>query len=228
MHLTWATPTRPALAVRATLEVVEPPETNDLYFFALQASFVEAGSHVGGAHIGLQWNRRHPGNTAANWGGYHSQTRGGAILDGTQSPLPSQPNDPNTRDYPWQSGRKYRFEIGPGSDMGWWLGTITDVTAGQTAVVRELHGGGSRLASPVVWCEVFAPCDGPSVTVAWSELEFLDDNGRWISVDSVRTNYQDYSAGGCTNTNSAAEDGRWTQTTHTPRETPTQAVLTLR
>ncbi|NND03470.1 MAG: hypothetical protein HKN91_11845 [Acidimicrobiia bacterium] len=211
--------------MRATLEVVEPPRTNDLYFFALQASFVDQGAHVGGAHIGLQWNRRHPGYGAVNWGGYHSQSRGGAILDGTESPLPSQPNDPNTRDYPWQPNRAYRFEIAPGSSHGWWRGTITDLDSNEISIVRELHGGGSGLAAPVVWCEVFAPCDAPSVTVEWSDLAFLSTDDTWMPVESVSTNYQDFAAGGCTNSNSTWEPGRWMQTTATERTTPTRTIL---
>jgi len=228
MHLTWEVPARPVLAVRATLEIVEPPRTNDLYFFALQASFAERGGHAGGAHLGLQWNNRHPGNTAANWGGYHSQARGGAILDGTESTLPSQPNDPNTRDFPWAPQREYQLEIAPGRSPGWWLGSVTDVASGQRTVVRELHGDGTGLTSPVVWSEVFAPCDAPPVTVAWSRFEYSIDGIQWNAVSAARTNYQDYSAGGCTNTNSAAVDGRWTQTTNTARVTPTQSVLGLR
>ena len=157
-HLHWTAPTRPARAVRATLEVVDPPRTRDLYFFALQASFTDNGSHLGGAHLGLQWNRRHPGNAAANWGGYHSQARGGGILEGTESGLPSRPGDPNTRDFPWRAGRRYRLEIGPGSSTGWWLGTITDVASGETTAIRELRGGGDGLDGVVVWCEVFASC----------------------------------------------------------------------
>ncbi len=229
MHLTWlGGPPGGAKAVRATIEVIEPPHTDDLYFFALQASFLQATTQVGGAHIGLQWNRRHPGNTAVNWGGYHSQARGGSILDGTTSPLPSLPRDPNTRDYPWRPHRSYRLEIAPGSTQGWWLGSITDLATDETSVVRELHGGGETLAFPVVWCEVFAPCDAPPVKVAWSNLEYADGEGGWNPIDTVRTNYQDYTAGGCTNTNSAFEAGRWVQTTNAPRETPTRAILTLR
>ena len=228
MHLMWELSSRPALAVRATLEVVEPPQTNDLYFFAMQASFVDGTAHAGGAHIGLQWNNRHPGNTAANWGGYHSQERGGGILDGTPSLLPSTPNDRNTRDYQWQAGRGYRFEIGPGATPGWWLGTITDLTSGVRSAVRELHGGGTGLAAPMVWCEVFAACDAPSVQVYWSDLQYSRHAGDWMSVDAVRTNYQDFAAGGCTNTNSAAASSGWTQTTNVPRQEPTGTVLTSR
>lgn len=227
MHLLWLVPDGPLQAVRATLEVIDPPQTDDLYFFAMQASFTADGLAVGGAHIGLQWNRRHPGNTAANWGGYQSQARGGQVLAGTDSPLPSRPDDPNTRDYSWAPRKRYRFEISPGTREGWWLGSITDLAAESTARIRELHGGGNALSAPMVWCEVFAPCDAPTVTAAWSDLGFSPDGKDWLTVGTVKTNYQDFTAGGCTNTNSSSTAGRWLQETNVIRTTAGQAELSL-
>ena len=82
-----------------------------LYFWALQTSFIsDSGTH-GAAHIGLQWNPRHPGHKAVNWGGYGDTSDVRSILDGTPSPLPSTPADPNTRDYPWQQGVPYRLRV---------------------------------------------------------------------------------------------------------------------
>ncbi|HKX72170.1 MAG TPA: hypothetical protein VJM75_13115 [Acidimicrobiales bacterium] len=44
---------------------------SDLYFWALQASFIDSAErHCGGGHVGLQWRRHHPGSRAVNWGGY--------------------------------------------------------------------------------------------------------------------------------------------------------------
>lgn len=227
MHLFWdAVPA--AAAVRATVEVTVPPRTTDLYFFALQASFAADGTATGGGHIGLQWNSRHPNNTAANWGGYGSQAHGGAVLDGTESALASLPDDPNTRDYSWLPNRKYRLTIEPGSSPGWWRGVVTDMTTDRIVPIRELNGGGDHLQSPMVWAEVFAACDGPSVTVEWSDLEYLTQPGGWLPVDAVTVNYQDYNAGGCTNTDSVKVSGGVAQTTNTTRSTPNRSRLTLR
>lgn len=216
-HLYWQGAPRVVAAVRVTVEVVAPPATTDLYFFALQASFLDRGQEVGGGHVGIQWNRRHPGNTAVNWGGYRAQRLGGDELPGTESTLPSQPNDPNTRDYPWEAGRRYRLTIDAGADVGWWRGSIEDVASGAVAVIRELEGGGDGLGTPLVWTEVFAACDAPPVTIRWSELEFATVAGEWHRVTAVDTNYQDYNAGGCSNTDSASSGGGFTQTTNVAR-----------
>lgn len=214
-------------AARVTLEVTEPPRTSDLYFFALQATFSGAGADSGGAHVGLQWNQRHPGSTAVNWGGYHSQSSGGSVLSGTESQLPSRPDDPNTRDYEWLAHRPYRLTIEPGSEPGWWRGLLTDLSGGNTVTIRELDGGGSHLTSPMVWAEVFAPCDGPRVAVRWTDLEVAPKPGQWERVDTVDVNYQSYPAGGCTNTDARAVAGGFVQTTNTPRVTEQDRTLSL-
>ncbi len=87
MHLWWQLPDGERLtAVRATIEILEPPAVDRLYFWALQAVFAEPDG--GAAHLGLQHNRRHPGAGAANFGGYSPGSEGG-LLDGIESPLPS-------------------------------------------------------------------------------------------------------------------------------------------
>lgn len=227
MHLFWEGAPPQFVAARATVTVTAPPQTSDLYFFALQASFTDRGRHVGGGHIGLQWNSRHAGGRAVNWGGYSSADRGGAVLDGTESQLPSLPADPNTRDYDWQPGLSYRLEIEPAPEAGWWRGSVTDLASGTRTVVRDLHGGGQRLTSPVVWAEVFAACDAPSVTVHWRDLEVAAAPGTWTPVSTVTANYQDYTAGGCTNTNSAAQRDGWSQTTAVARTTVQRSRLPL-
>lgn len=228
-HLIWQTPYPTVTAVRATLEVTQPPRTPDLYFFALQATFTGPQGDRGGAHTGLQWNLRHPGSTAVNWGGYRTQSLGGDILPGTESELPSRPSDPNTRDYPWKPNRPYRLMIEPGYVPGWWLGTVTDLTTGQATPIRELDGGGRTLRAPMVWIEAFAPCDGPSVEVRWSDLAVAPETGRWEPVTSIVTNYQAYRAGGCTNTNiSISTDGSdFVQATSTARTTEDKQLLTV-
>lgn len=226
-HLAWSPPVGDFDAVRATLTVPKLPTTSDLYFFALQASFMEGGVARGGAHVGLQWNARHPGSTAVNWGGYESQATGGAVLGGTESPLPSRPNDPNTRDYPWRAGVPYELRIEPGRETGSWLGSVTDLDRMETTPIRELMAGGSTLGSPLVWCEVFARCDAPSVTATWHGLAARDPGGGWHEVRTVSTRYQDYAAGGCTNTSSATDGARFIQSTATPRQVAAFETLSL-
>ena len=131
-----------------------------LYFWALQASFLDGGRSYGAAHIGLQWNPRHPSNAAVNWGGYADTGNVHSILKGSPSPLPSTPNDPNTRDYPWRPGVPYRLRISRVASG--WRGEITDVSTGDVQHIRDLYAGGDRLGGFVVWAEVFAACDDPS------------------------------------------------------------------
>jgi len=226
LHLLWEASSQPWRAARATLEVATPPRTNDLYFFALQATFATASRHHGGAHVGLQWNRRHPNSTAVNWGGYHSQDLGGQILTGTESALPSLPGDPNTRDYPWQRATPYRLTIEPGSEPGWWLGSIEDLATGSATRIRELHGGGDTLVSPMVWAEVFAPCEAPSVAIRWTDFQLAGFDGDWQNINRARAKYQQYRDGGCTNTTSATDAaGGFVQVTNSRRVNPDGAVL---
>jgi hypothetical protein len=220
-HLAWIVPPGPAIvAVEATLVVDADPSVDKLYFWALQASFSDAFTTFGGAHTGLQWNPRFPAHRAVNWGGYHDQRFGGAVLDGTESALPSTPNDRNTRDYSWLPGRGYRFRISRGSAPDRWRSSVTDVTASETVVIRELECRGDRLTAPIMWSEVFASCDDPSVSIHWSDLTVEREDGTIEAISEVETRYQAATAGGCLNTNSDAEGGRFVQTTNTNRTNP--------
>lgn len=134
----------PSTVVEVTLTVEWEPPVDRLCFWALQVSFSDGRTRTGGAHLGLQWNPRYPGSRAVNWGGYAS---GGSILDGTVSPLPSAPNDRNTRDSPWEPGVPYRLRIEP-AEPGWWAGIVTNAS-GESVEVRRLAGGGDRLEAPV-------------------------------------------------------------------------------
>ncbi len=215
MHLHWVLPpeARHLVAVSATLTVIVPPAVSELYFWALQASFVDArGQRTGAAHLGLQWHPGHPGSTAANWGGYRT---GGGELSGTQARLPSARGNPNTRDFVWEPGRPYRLRIdaaGPGE----WRGSIDGVE------LRRLHGGGSGLAGPVVWSEVFARCDDPPVVVRWTDFEADTADGTLMRPTGVRFTYQASVDGGCDNTTARPdpETGGWVQVTNAVREVP--------
>jgi hypothetical protein len=108
-------PPGPWRSASATLEVVTEPSAESLYFWALQASFTDAtGTVFGAAHTGLQWNPRHPGGRAVNWGGYGRAADVSSVLDGTRSDLPGIAGDENTRNFPWTAGVGYRFTIAHG------------------------------------------------------------------------------------------------------------------
>jgi hypothetical protein len=210
------------------LEIVEPPTVAALYFWALQVGFAGPRGDGGGAHLGLQWFDRHPGSTAVNWGGYRS---GGGELDGSVSPLPSTAGNVNTRDFGWEPRRRYRLRVerageGPGATTAW-RGSVTDLHAGVTTLVRDLWAVGDHLVAPMVWSEVFAACDDPPTSVAWSDLAVIDADGTRTPVHAVQVNYQRVPDGGCTTTTSevGAADGTFVQRTGTLRTTPQGEVL---
>ena len=229
-HLWWdVPPTERLVRASVVLELIGPPVVERLYFWALQVSFTQPDG--GGAHLGLQHHPRYPGNTAANWGGYAPASQGG-LLEGSESPLPSTPNDPNTRDFPWQAGRPYRLSITrvpePTEDgRTAWRGEIADLETGVGTVVRDLYSHGRYLRGPVMWTEAFARCDHPSVAVRWSDPTVEDEDGTAVPISRVSVNYQSHEAGGCANTNSTTDDVGWIQRTNTPRITPNGAMLTL-
>jgi hypothetical protein len=229
-HLWWDLPYGERLTeVSATLEIVEPPTVDRLYFWALQTSFVKPGG--GGAHLGLQHHPRFPGQTAANWGGY-APSGDGALLEGTPSPLPSTPGDANTRDFPWVPHRPYRLMIGRSPShapdgLFAWRGSIEDLHSGEVAVVRDLFSSGEYLRGPVVWTESFARCDHPSVAVRWSDLLAVGETGQPIAVTSVSANFQDRAAGGCDNTDVTVDGSGWVQRTTTERTTRSGSPLHL-
>ena len=195
-----------------------PPVVDHLYFWALQVAFPGAGA----AHLGLQWNHRHPGSGAVNWGGYAAD---GSLLAGTESSLPSTPDDPNTRDYAWQPGRRYRLGVRRVAE-GEWRGEVTDVTTGETTAVRDLAAAAPFLGDPMMWSEVFARCDDPSVTARWSDFEVVTDRGARIAPVALTVNYQSHADGGCANTASRRDGpGSVLQVTNTERLTPQGATL---
>jgi hypothetical protein len=234
-HLIWELPRSREAArlveVAATLEIVQAPRVRALHFWALQVDFEEDGRMWGGAHTGLQWNRRFPDGTAANWGGYASQDRGGAVLPGTRPELFAFPDDPNTMAFPWQPERPYRLRVFRSPEVpGAWRASITDATSGETVVLRDLsHPDGRRrraeaakssyLCRPIVWSEVFADCDAPSIAVRWSDLSAVSEDGVTIGPEAVTVNYQAWEAGGCSNTSVRVDGAGFLQVTNTPRDT---------
>ena len=228
-HLWWELdPPAPLVQVAATLEVLEAPSVPRLYFWALQASFAAGRRSAGGGHLGLQWAGGDPPLRSVNWGGYRAAGDGGGELGGTASALPSRRHDPNTRDYAWAVGRPYRLRIRRSSDgPGLWRGDVTDLVSGSTTVVRDLRCPGRHLVEPVVWSEVFARCDDPSVTVRWSGLEGVTATGRRVAATAVVTSYQPHDRGGCDNTTAAVDGAGWLQRTNTRRHVPPGSRLSL-
>ncbi|HEV7888190.1 MAG TPA: hypothetical protein VGO92_11575 [Acidimicrobiales bacterium] len=194
-HLFWEAPGS-FDSVSAVLTVVTPPAVHRLYFWALQVSFGTGA----GAHVGLQ--QLADGKHAANWGGYGPD---GSELSGTPAG--------NTRPFPWEADVPYTLSVRRGQTG--WVGTVAG-PGGSPVFTRELVvPGGSALSDPMVWAEVFARCDDPSVVVRWSDLR-VDG----APVQAVRANYQAAGDGGCANTDSSVADGAFVQTTAVLRVTP--------
>lgn len=222
-HLWWQEleSGEPFTEASATLEILQAPSVDRLYFWAFQVSFLEGAHSTGSAHIGLQWNPNHPRNHAVNWGGYSNVSDVSSILEGSTSPLPSTPNDPNTRDYPWQEATPYRFRISRVADG--WLGEITDVSTGRVDHVRTLHAGGSRLTGFVVWAEVFAGCKSPRSMARWSDFEAKTASGTVRRPATVRTSFP--SGGDCPNTDVLVDGAGLVLMTNARRTAPVGGVL---
>jgi hypothetical protein len=222
-HLYWDVPPEPLAEVSATIEVIEPPAVDKLYFWAVQVGFDREGQRQGAAHFGLQHHPSYPGAGAVNWGGYR---HGGGELDGSTSALPSTLENRNTRDYRWQPHRRYRYRIARSPEQGW-RGWITDPVSGEEVAVRDLLVDAGALTSPMVWTEAFADCGDPPAAVRWTDLEVLTAQGRLHRVEAVRVNYQRYPDGGCTNTDSSVDGSGFVQRTAVERVAATGSTLRL-
>jgi hypothetical protein len=231
-HLWWRFD-RPELLeeVAVVLEVVVPPSIPKLYFWALQVGFHDGRGSVGAGHTGLQWLPSGPTATAVNWGGYHA---GGGELDGTLSGLPSWDGNPNTRLFPWLPRREYELSVHrapsppPPDGTDAWRATVRDLGSGEQTVIRDLHVRGGYLADPVVWSEVFADCDDPTVSVRWSRLRAVAVSGRQAEPGAVAVTYQARSDGGCDNTTVRVDENAIVQDTNAARTSPNGSVLRLR
>ena len=78
----------------------------------------------------------------------------------------------------------------------------------------------------MVWSEVFARCDDPSVVVRWSDLSVTTASGA-AHPDRLAVSYQTKLDGGCDNTSVRIARGVAEQHTNVPREIPPGAVLPL-
>lgn len=225
LHLHWL-PRVELRSVAVTITVPQYPVSNDLYFWALQASFAGLEGISGGAHLGLQWHQQFPGGTAVNWGGYDSA---GGILAGTDSEMPSPIGNPHTRAYSWTEGNSYRLNIGIDSQLGpgWWRGAITDLATGEERHVRSLKSPGNRLVAVMTWTEAFCRCDAPPVAVIWSNAVGVTPEGVDYLPEGCSTTYQSESDGGCSNSDSRALPHGIAQITGVPRTNPPGTVLSL-
>ena len=212
----------PIVAASVTIEVLQQPAIDRLYFWALQATFSDGRRTYGSAHTGLQWNPRHPANRAVNWGGYGDVGDVQSVLSGSASPLPSTPDDPNTRDYRWGEAWPYRLRIARG-DKGW-RAEVTDQVSGTTTVIRELHAGGDRLVGLVMWSEVFCSCQDPTTVVRWSAMTAERVDGTAVHPASVGLTFP---REGCPNTDSVADAMGILQVSNTPRRSSDGASLAV-
>lgn len=230
-HLRWDMPVtlrHPGFReISVTLEIIEPPTVDRLYFWALQADFADgAGRRAGGAHLGLQWHPQYPGSAAVNWGGYDAD---GRELRGSASSLRSALHNVNTRNLAWLPGTPYRLRIVRVDDAGAapvWRGSVTGPD-GAAVVVRDLYPAADRISGAVMWSEVFARCDHPTVAVRWSDPVAVALDGTMIGPERLSVNYQSHTDGGCANTDSSVDDLGVVQRTNTERSTPQGAVLAV-
>jgi hypothetical protein len=224
-HLFWQMPPAraPLVEVSAVFELLEPPPVDRLYFWALQASFVdERGVHQGAGHLGPQWNPGHAGRRAICWGGYGAN---GKELSGGPLAFPSPHGNPNVCDYPFPVGAPLTLRIRR-SERGW-LGEVIDGATGGVHSIRDLDCDTPYLADPVVWSEVFARCDHPTVRVRWSRLSGVGADGSIRLARAVSVNYQSARDGGCANTDSSSDGFGVVQATNVPRTVPQDAVIPL-
>ena len=225
-HLFWRMPATgaPIREVTVDIEITEPPAVARLYFWALQASFVENGAVAGAGHLGLQHHPAHPGSGAANWGGYRTSGRGGGELGGSPLAIRSATGNPNTGDYAWVPGRPYRYRIARADDGGW-AGSIVDLTNEREITLRTLHCPGDTLRDIVVWTEAFCDCDDPPTAVVWSAPQALLTSGDRVAPDGYLVHYQAVADGGCSTSDSDAVDGGVVQRTGVSRSTPAGSIL---
>ena len=206
-----------------TLTIDHEPPHHHLVFWALQVDFASGWGSAGGAHLGLQWNPRHPGLRAVNWGGYD---RKGHVLSGSPSPLYSTPDDPNTRDFAWSPGQPYRLTVRAGDERGHWTGSVVSLADGHEEVIRDLYVAADALVRPTVWSEVFARCDDPSVSATWRDPVAHTARGPVRPV-AYRASSPSEEAGGCSNTDVVSTFEGIRQVTASSRLVPAGTLVPL-
>lgn len=240
-HLWWYVENQaPVVRAEVTIEILEPPQANFIYFWAMQLNFTNGSQTGGGGHIGLQWHPYYPDCTAVNWGGYCSHD--GSILRGSDSSLPGSTGDVNTRDYPWQPGTRYKMSVYRAIDSApthaeirWpkaepiyrWRGEITDLSTNQRVVVRDLYSSGHMISGPAVWSEIFAKCDSPRAAVRWSDFVCVTETGQRAPIRKLGVTHGVGPDGGCENSDVVWDGVGAVMSTATPRTTPHGAQIEL-
>jgi hypothetical protein len=221
IHLLY--PATVAVELAATITVTSLATPPAIVFWALELDLIDStGNSVALPHIGIQYHPQYPNSRAVNWGGYNVNT--GAELNGTASTLPSALNNPNTRNYDWQTNRGYRLRVWTPTP-GTWRGEITDTVTTVTTVIRDLSApGATQLRGAVAFTEAFNTCQ-TSVAARWTNLQFKLANSTFSTPTTAVANYQSYADGGCTNTNNATSGGGIVQTTGVTRTTAQGATL---
>jgi hypothetical protein len=221
-HLFWELPAHePLCEVSTTFELLDEPARDRLYFWALQAGFADATGGHGGAHFGFQWHPQYPAMRAVCWGGYANV---GGELEGGPTTFPSIDGNTNVCMYRWTTGQRWTWRIRRVGDGGVWRAELDDPNTGQTVPIRDLWCKGDRLVDPMVWSEVFAKCDDPSVRVRWSDFSARTATDT-IAPVALSVNYQSYADGGCTNTDVVVDDVGIVQVTNAERTTAQGARL---
>jgi hypothetical protein len=151
-------------------------------------------------------------------------TTRGRVLAGSRSPLVSTPNNPNTRDYAWESGQPYRLTVRAGSEAGHWTGSVE--AFGHEQVIRDLFVPAEALVRPMVWSEVFARCDDPPVSATWRDPVAHTARGP-MGPSAYRVSYQSEDAGGCSNTDVEWTENGIRQVTSVDRHIPAGSLVPL-
>ena len=123
----------------------------------------------------------------------------------------------------------YQLRVWSPTD-GVWRAEVTNTLDGTTTVIRDLLLPATELTRPVVWAEVFAPCDDPPTEARWKDLLVVDSAGVDHAVIAASVTYQPVSAGGCSNTEAFVDGSAFVQRTGsaTPRSTRTPLELRVR
>jgi hypothetical protein len=225
-HLFWDLPTDddPIVEVSASFELLDQPRVQRLYFWALQVNFGDRAQSYGGGHFGFQWHPSYPDSRAVCWGGYANV---GGELSGGPTSFPSIDGNPNVCGYEWTVGVPWTWRIRRIGDGDVWRAEFDDPSTGVTVAIRDLNCRGDRLSAPMVWSEVFAHCDDPSVRVRWSNFAVRTAGGLERAATGATVNYQSYEDGGCSNTDVVADGTAVVQVTNTERHTPQGATVRL-
>ena len=223
-HLWWQdAPPEPVVAVEVTLEVVEAPVVDRLYFWALQATFNDATTDHGGAHLGLQWNPRYPGSRAANWGGYANVGQWGVDPRGHSVAAPEHAERPEHPRLPVAAGRavplahlavrrRMARRDHRHDDRAHAARARPSHRRRPTDVADDVVGGLRPLRSP--------ERDGALVEPEWTTA-----SGRVVSPTRVRVTFP--SGGDCPNTDVGTDGIGVFQRTNTPRTHRDGDVLVL-